>query len=171
LLRPQGPRDPLGHRPIAHAQGRCEPANRANLCCPMPGTGVDAHHSWSRRVERHSVHLQPRDECSRLDSRPPHFSAFAPVAKKRIETTNCGQRIENHECPFLVTTFDEVRPFSVGPILKASMVGFTLLSRQETEKIYRDPRTPAGTRTPNPQIRSLVRCPLRHRGSSLDVGR
>ena len=26
--------------------------------------------------------------------------------------------------------------------------------------------THAGTRTPNPQIRSLVRCPLRHAGNS-----
>jgi hypothetical protein len=84
---PDAPHSLAGHPYASYrharsaADGAISPVRKAS--------DSDAYHSSSRRVERHSVHLQPRDERSRLDSRPPHFSAFAPVAKG-LRPRMCG---------------------------------------------------------------------------------
>jgi len=107
-----------------------------SLLCPMPGIGVDAHHSSSRRVERHSVHLQPRDERSRLDSRPPHFSGRRSVLAKGIETTNVRRK---SACGLYIRTIRStpVRGLRKGtqlfaPLLKASIWWASLYSRALT---------------------------------------
>ena len=94
LLRPQGPSNPLSrspaHRPCASCRRQMRTGKRCqSLLSDARHRSRCTPHSSSRRVERHSVHLQPRDERSRLDSRPPHFSAFAPVAKG-LRPRMCG---------------------------------------------------------------------------------
>ena len=145
LLR-QGPSNLLGHRPIAHAQavGRCEPADGlVPISLVRKASESDARHSSSRRLMLESAaFIQPRDERSRhLDSRPPHFSglrswpmppaAFGggdPGGVLFILLTTCHALLlylQLSGCG--INLLRKVRPF-IGRFLKASMVGFTLLS-------------------------------------------
>ena len=98
------------------------------------------------------------------------------------ETRETGFRVERGNRDFGVTTRIRFRaragfrvqvkkPFVETDTIKRGL-GFrvcetdTIQTRRSDVQEYGKKMTHAGTRTPNPQIRSLVRCPLRHAGIS-----